>query len=141
MYRGHLMNCEDDNMNAMLEGVTVTGRDGKAATVESEVTNLEQVYLRGSQIRYFILPDMPLWRHRDGTVGRGAGRGVYGPGGKGRGKGSGSQISATEEVTVPSKPPVVDAGKIWKDQEANALASLCKGLAQRARTAAAATRK
>ena len=28
------MNCED-NMNAMLEGVTVTGRDGK-------VTNLEQ---------------------------------------------------------------------------------------------------
>ena len=38
MYRGHLMNCED-NMNAMLEGVTVTGRDGK-------VTNLEQVYLR-----------------------------------------------------------------------------------------------
>eukprot|EP00913_Durusdinium_trenchii_P015902 g14943.t1 len=50
MYRGHLMNCED-NMNAMLEGVTVTGRDGK-------VTNLEQVYLRGSQIRYFILPDM-----------------------------------------------------------------------------------
>ena len=29
MYRGHLMNCED-NMNAMLEGVTVTGRDGKA---------------------------------------------------------------------------------------------------------------
>ena len=55
MYRGHLMNCEaagckmehrcvlarrptpcgsnlelQDNMNAMLEGVTVTGRDGKA---------------------------------------------------------------------------------------------------------------
>eukprot|EP00435_Cladocopium_sp_Y103_P025395 s1952_g6.t1 len=93
MYRGHLMNCED-NMNAMLEGVTVTGRDGK-------VTNLEQVYLRGSQIRYFILPDMlrhaPMFKKK----GRGAGRGVYGPGGKGRGK----------------------------------------GLAQRARTAAAATRK
>ncbi|OLP85887.1 Small nuclear ribonucleoprotein Sm D3 [Symbiodinium microadriaticum] len=74
MYRGHLMNCED-NMNAMLEGVTVTGRDGK-------VTNLEQVYLRGSQIRYFILPDMlrhaPMFKKK----GRGAGRGVYGPGGK-----------------------------------------------------------
>ena len=39
MYRGHLMNCED-NMNAMLEGVTVTGRDGK-------VTNLEQADGRG----------------------------------------------------------------------------------------------
>mmetsp|Transcript_53158 Transcript_53158/g.134858 ORF Transcript_53158/g.134858 Transcript_53158/m.134858 type:complete len:89 (-) Transcript_53158:87-353(-) len=73
------MNCED-NMNAMLEGVTVTGRDGK-------VTNLEQVYLRGSQIRYFILPDMlrhaPMFKKK----GRGAGRGVYGPGGKARGKG------------------------------------------------------
>merc|ERR1712093_157493 len=79
MYRGHLMNCED-NMNAMLEGVTVTGRDGK-------VTNLEQVCLRGSQIRYFILPDMlrhaPMFKKK----GRGAGRGVYGPGGKARGKG------------------------------------------------------
>merc|ERR1719230_430564 len=67
-------------MNAMLEGVTVTGRDGK-------VTNLEQVYLRGSQIRYFILPDMlrhaPMFKKK----GRGAGRGVYGPGGKARGKG------------------------------------------------------
>ena len=28
----------------------------------SQVTNLEQVYLRGSQIRYFILPDMFLDR-------------------------------------------------------------------------------
>merc|ERR1712124_78209 len=64
MYRGHLMNCED-NMNAMLEGVTVTGRDGK-------VTNLEQVYLRGSQIRYFILPDMlrhaPLFKRRGAAL-------------------------------------------------------------------------
>lgn len=72
-----------------------------------------EVYLRGSQIRYFILPDMlrhaPMFKkkarpfgseHGHGQ-GRGAGRGVYGPGGKGRGK----------------------------------------GLAQRARTAAAATRK
>eukprot|EP00434_Breviolum_minutum_P043890 symbB.v1.2.039143.t1/scaffold6369.1/size18677/3 len=95
MYRGHLMNCED-NMNAMLEGVTVTGRDGK-------VTNLEQVYLRGSQIRYFILPDMlrhaPMFKKK----GRGAGRGVYGPGGKGRGKG----LASRARTAAASRPDVI----------------------------------
>ena len=84
------MNCED-NMNAMLEGVTVTGRDGK-------VTNLEQVYLRGSQIRYFILPDMlrhaPMFKKK----GRGAGRGVYGPG-KGRGKGLAARARTAAAAT------------------------------------------
>ena len=48
---------------------------------------IHKVYLRGSQIRYFILPDMlrhaPMFKKK----GRGAGRGVYGPGGKARGKG------------------------------------------------------
>ena len=80
-----------DNMNAMLEGVTVTGRDGK-------VTNLEQVYLRGSQIRYFILPDMlrhaPMFKKK----GRGAGRGVYGPG-KGRGKGLAARARTAAAAT------------------------------------------
>ena len=49
-YRGQLTTVED-NMNAMIESVTVTNRDGK-------VTNLEQVYIRGSQIRFVIFPDM-----------------------------------------------------------------------------------
>eukprot|EP00397_Hematodinium_sp_SG-2012_P042426 GEMP01046927.1.p2 GENE.GEMP01046927.1~~GEMP01046927.1.p2 ORF type:complete len:119 (-),score=26.75 GEMP01046927.1:1329-1685(-) len=74
-YRGHLMNCED-NMNALLEGVTVTAKDGKVST-------LEQVYLRGSQIRCFVLPDMlrhaPFFKRK----GKGAGRG-----GKGAGRGN-----------------------------------------------------
>eukprot|EP00811_Abedinium_folium_P015913 NODE_24864_length_608_cov_1.829522.p1 GENE.NODE_24864_length_608_cov_1.829522~~NODE_24864_length_608_cov_1.829522.p1 ORF type:complete len:123 (+),score=26.85 NODE_24864_length_608_cov_1.829522:81-449(+) len=94
MYRGHLMNCED-NMNAMLEGVTVTGRDGK-------VTNLEQVYLRGSMIRYLILPDMlrhaPMFKKK----GRGGGRGIYGPGGKARGKGLG-QRARTAAAAQPRR--------------------------------------
>eukprot|EP00919_Chromeraceae_sp_WS-2016_P036706 GHVR01087184.1.p1 GENE.GHVR01087184.1~~GHVR01087184.1.p1 ORF type:complete len:122 (+),score=27.85 GHVR01087184.1:46-411(+) len=50
MYRGMLVTVED-NMNILMEGVTVTARDGKAST-------LEQVYVRGSQIRFFIVPDM-----------------------------------------------------------------------------------
>ncbi|KAF7456132.1 LSM domain-containing protein [Cryptosporidium felis] len=49
-YRGTLAHVED-NMNCMLERVNVTMKDGKPLS-------LEQCYLRGSQIRFCILPDM-----------------------------------------------------------------------------------
>lgn len=41
----------EDNMNVQLRDVTVTARDGR-------VTHLEQVYVRGSHVRLFIIPDM-----------------------------------------------------------------------------------
>ncbi|KAJ5899740.1 Small nuclear ribonucleoprotein Sm D3 [Penicillium taxi] len=41
----------EDSMNVQMSGVTVTARDGK-------VSHLEQIYIRGSNIRYFIIPDM-----------------------------------------------------------------------------------
>lgn len=50
LYRGVLAHVED-NMNCMLEDVNVTMKDGKPIA-------LEQCYLRGSQIRFCILPDM-----------------------------------------------------------------------------------
>jgi small nuclear ribonucleoprotein D3 len=50
VYRGHLAEAED-NMNCQLKNVTLTAKDGK-------VTALELVYIRGSKIRYFIIPDM-----------------------------------------------------------------------------------
>jgi small nuclear ribonucleoprotein D3 len=49
LYRGHLMNTED-NMNCLMEGVKVTAKDGK-------LSQLEQVFLKGSQIRFFVVPD------------------------------------------------------------------------------------
>ncbi|TPX51744.1 hypothetical protein SeLEV6574_g00128 [Synchytrium endobioticum] len=49
-YRGKLLEAED-SMNVQLRDITVTQRDGK-------VTKLEQVYVRGSQVRFFIVPDM-----------------------------------------------------------------------------------
>jgi len=79
-YRGHLMQAED-NMNCILDGVSVIHQDGR-------ILNMDQAYLRGSQIRYYHLPDMlhnaPMFRAR----GLGAGRGAYG---KGRGKGKGGK--------------------------------------------------
>jgi hypothetical protein len=38
-------------MNVQLKDITVTARDGR-------VSHLEQVYIRGSHVRYFIVPDM-----------------------------------------------------------------------------------
>lgn len=67
-YRGKLLEAED-NMNVQLENINVTQRDGR-------VTHLDRVYIRGSHVRLFIVPDMlrnaPMFRSR-GTRGRGVG--------------------------------------------------------------------
>lgn len=50
LFRGKLMEAED-NMNCLMANITVTYRDGRTA-------QLEQVYIRGSKIRFAIMPDM-----------------------------------------------------------------------------------
>ncbi|KAL9603078.1 MAG: hypothetical protein Q9219_001442 [cf. Caloplaca sp. 3 TL-2023] len=50
VYRGKLIEAED-NMNVQLKDITVTARDGR-------VSHLDQVYIRGSHVRFFIVPDM-----------------------------------------------------------------------------------
>lgn len=99
IYRGKLVEAED-NMNSQMSNVTVTYRDGRVA-------QLEHVFIRGSKIRFMILPDMlknaPMFKKvqgRGSTIGRGksgilraqaargrgaAGRGVPGRGAPGRG--------------------------------------------------------
>ncbi len=83
-------------MNVRLDDVNVTARDGKLFT-------LEQVYLRGSQVRFIIIPNMlrnaPMFKRFTSQTkkakgaaaprqkGRGAGRGK-GPNKKGGPKGA-----------------------------------------------------
>ena len=50
MYRGTLLEVED-NMNCQLSHITYTARDGR-------VSELEHVFVRGSKVRFLILPDM-----------------------------------------------------------------------------------
>ena len=50
VFRGYLMEASD-SMNVRLDDVNLTSKDGKKS-------HLEQVYLRGSQIRFIIIPDM-----------------------------------------------------------------------------------
>lgn len=69
VYRGKLIEAED-NMNCQMTLCTVTHRDGRVA-------QLENVYIRGSKIRFMILPDMlknaPMFKRQGNkpTAGRG----------------------------------------------------------------------
>ena len=47
----HKKKTAEDNLNIALKEITVTGRDGR-------VSQLDQVYIRGSMVRFFIVPDM-----------------------------------------------------------------------------------
>eukprot|EP00741_Cyanophora_paradoxa_P016351 tig00020912_g15787.t1 len=97
IYRGKLIEAED-NWNCQMENVTMTARDGR-------VSNLEQVFLRGSKVRFMIVPDMlknaPMFKRIEqqlakglkgvkvlGVTGPGRGRGLAGRGGRG-GRGGG----------------------------------------------------
>lgn len=64
----------EDNMNCQLQNITLTARDGR-------VTTLEHAYIRGSKIRFLILPDMlknaPMFKRVDSkSGGRGKGLGL-----------------------------------------------------------------
>ena len=50
LYRGYLMEAED-TMNMRLDDVYVTAKDGRQY-------HLDQVFVRGSQVRFVIIPDM-----------------------------------------------------------------------------------
>lgn len=109
-YRGTLASAED-NMNVQLKRVTRTRKDGRIAT-------LEHVFIRGSSVRFLVLPDIlskaPMFQRvqamKEGKeaeargLGRGrgfagAGRGVVGGGnaggavGRGTGRGGGRPLA------------------------------------------------
>ncbi|GBP20830.1 Small nuclear ribonucleoprotein Sm D3 [Eumeta japonica] len=70
VYRGKLIEAED-NMNCQMTQVTVTQRDGRIA-------QLENVYIRGSKIRFLILPDMlknaPMFKRQGNKPSAGRGK-------------------------------------------------------------------
>ena len=86
IYRGKLADAED-NMNIQMLNVTMTHRSGNTE-------QLQKIYIRGSQVRFMILPDMlknaPMLQNQNKQAAgkRGLGRGGQGFGmGGGRGRG------------------------------------------------------
>ncbi|CAN8270706.1 unnamed protein product [Cochlearia groenlandica] len=88
VYRGNLIECED-NWNCQLDTITFTAKDGKVA-------QLEHVFIRGSLVRFIIIPDMlknaPMFKKLDARVkGKSTSLGVgRGRGGAMRAKGRGT---------------------------------------------------
>jgi small nuclear ribonucleoprotein D3 len=60
-YRGELAEAED-NWNTQLKNVTATARDGR-------ISHLEHIFIRGSRVRFVIIPDMlknaPMFKRID----------------------------------------------------------------------------
>ncbi|KAK1301989.1 hypothetical protein QJS10_CPB12g01333 [Acorus calamus] len=64
LYRGSMIECED-NWNCQLESITYTSKDGK-------VSQLEHVFIRGSKVRFMVIPDMlknaPMFKRLDAKI-------------------------------------------------------------------------
>lgn len=60
-YRGELHEAED-NWNCQLKNITATAKDGR-------ISHLEHIFIRGSRIRFVIIPDMlknaPMFKRID----------------------------------------------------------------------------
>ena len=69
VYRGKLLEAED-NMNCQMVNITMTARDGR-------ISQLEQIFIRGSKIRFVILPDMlknaPMFKKMVASAQKGTG--------------------------------------------------------------------
>lgn len=65
VYRGKLLSAEDD-CNVQLLGVTMTARN-------RQVRKFEHIFIRGSHVRFFVVPDMlrlaPLFKTMRGLRG------------------------------------------------------------------------
>ncbi|KAF8737799.1 hypothetical protein HU200_014029 [Digitaria exilis] len=64
VYRGAMVECED-NWNCQLDNITFTAKDGK-------VSQLEHVFIRGSRVRFMIIPDMlknaPMFKRLEARI-------------------------------------------------------------------------
>lgn len=76
IYRGMLVEAED-TMNCQMKEVTMTARDGR-------ISRLENVFLRGGNIKYIILPELlksaPILKKIQGMKTKTDGGGGSGPG-------------------------------------------------------------
>ncbi|KAK1306194.1 hypothetical protein QJS10_CPA10g00668 [Acorus calamus] len=68
-----MIECED-NWNCQLESITYTSKDGN-------VSQLEHVFIRGSKVRFMVIPDMlknaPMFKRLDARIkGKGSALGV-----------------------------------------------------------------
>lgn len=90
-------------MNVQLKDITMTARDGR-------LTQLDQVYIRGSHIRFFIVPDMlknaPMFKQQGAASMKGKGIGL------GRGKATVARAQGKERRGIRAHSFFVDVDVI-----------------------------
>ncbi|KAI6679208.1 hypothetical protein NL676_033089 [Syzygium grande] len=102
LYRGSMLECED-NWNCQLENITYTAKDGK-------VSQLEHVFIRGSKVRFMVIPDMlknaPMFKRLESRIkGKSSALGV----GRGRAVAMRARAQAAGRGAPPGRgvvPPV-----------------------------------
>ncbi|XP_013600137.1 PREDICTED: small nuclear ribonucleoprotein SmD3b isoform X1 [Brassica oleracea var. oleracea] len=81
LYRGSMIECED-NWNCQLEDITFTAKVNKD---DGKVSQLEHVFIRGSKVRFMVIPDIlkhaPMFKRLDARI-----KGKSGSLGVGRGR-------------------------------------------------------
>ncbi|CAK9180342.1 unnamed protein product [Ilex paraguariensis] len=102
LYRGSMVECED-NWNCQLESITYTAKDGK-------VSQLEHVFIRGSKVRFMVIPDMlknaPMFKRLEARIkGKGSGLGV----GRGRAVAMRARAQAAGRGAAPGRGVVPPA--------------------------------
>ncbi|KAF5794404.1 putative like-Sm (LSM) domain containing protein, LSm4/SmD1/SmD3 [Helianthus annuus] len=79
VYRGSMIECED-NWNCQLENITFTAKF-EFCRKDGKVAQLEHVFIRGSKVRFMIIPDMlknaPMFKRLEARIkGKGSALGV-----------------------------------------------------------------
>ncbi|KAJ8447435.1 hypothetical protein Cgig2_019429 [Carnegiea gigantea] len=75
LYRGTMIECED-NWNCQLENITFTAKPcrlhKKDVYKDGKVSQLEHVFIRGSRVRFMIIPDMlknaPMFKRLEARI-------------------------------------------------------------------------
>ncbi|KAF7140865.1 hypothetical protein RHSIM_Rhsim06G0006800 [Rhododendron simsii] len=120
LYRGSMVECED-NWNCQLESITFTAKDGK-------VSQLEHVFIRGSKVRFMVIPDMlknaPMFKRLESRIkGKGSSIGV----GRGRAVAMRARAQAAGRGAPPGRgvPPSIRSGSCGRELQDNAAIYLC----------------
>ncbi|KAL3632445.1 Small nuclear ribonucleoprotein SmD3b [Castilleja foliolosa] len=124
LYRGSMIECED-NWNCQLENITYTAKMNTHISLEplldiliplvqvdGKVSQLEHVFIRGSKVRFMVIPDMlknaPMFKRLESRI---KGKGSSLGGGRGRAGAMRARAQATGRGGAPpagrgGPPPV-----------------------------------
>ncbi|OVA19555.1 Ribonucleoprotein LSM domain [Macleaya cordata] len=110
LYRGSMIECRLKLMKSIKPLKPETKKNPSKLTIDGKVSQLEHVFIRGSKVRFMVIPDMlknaPMFKRLDAKIkGKGSSLGV----GRGRAVAMRARAQATGRGAPPGRgvvPPV-----------------------------------